>query len=170
MHEQRTVPLTDLNLGHYIQSQVSYYHSNKSQSYPLVFINDCIYLIELVKIGLQKQYDGCHSSPHPPLCELLNLNNRSLLDMVTCVCVFLYMLCSADKNIHFIDTRTILAGINSVVVTLLLRVRIRLVVLVRVRLRDYIKVSPHKDGKTSVCMCESGATLCERIHISGLKI
>lgn len=50
-------------------------------------------------------------------------------------------------------------SIKSVFVTLLLRVRIRLVVLVRVRLRDYIKVSPHKDGKTNVCTWESGETL-----------
>lgn len=71
------------------------------------------------------------------------------------------MLCSEDK-IYISLTRTILAGphcIKSVFVTLLLKVRVRLIVLVRVRLRDYIKVSPHKDGKTNVCICESGATL-----------
>lgn len=63
---------------------------------------------------------------------------------------------------HFMETRTILAGphnIESVFATSLLRVEIGLVVLFRVRLRDYIKVSPHKDGKTTVCICESGATL-----------
>lgn len=75
----------------------------------------------------------------------MNLNHRFLLDMVTSVCVFVFLLCSEDKIY-------ILAGphsIKSVFMNLLLRAR----------LRDYVKVSPHKDGKTNVCICESGATL-----------